>query len=409
MKRTFWLFLLYLLLFLAPVMSPALQTDPPGSAFFDPQNAQKVNSHEDELYASANSALNNGDYDSAVSGFDQVVKIKGRRADAALYWKAYALQRNGRATEALGTVAQLRKEYPRSSYLGDARKLELEIRPESPESISDDDLKSAALEGLMNMPPDKAFPILEKVLQGNSSLKVKDRALFVLAQNSSEKGQQLLLSIAKGSAQPELQAHAIRWIAVSGHRNGQALREIYQSATSVEIKKQVLRSFIMNGDKEGLLTIIRQESSPELRREGIRQLGPMGAGAELQQIYKAATDASTKETVLQSMGVAGDVQGLVEAAKTETDPEVRARAIQNLGIFGGNAALPELSAIYNSNADIATKKAVIRALFVHGAAKEMVALARKETNPELKKELVRNLSIMDSPEAQDYMIEILNK
>ena len=409
MKRTFWIFLSYLLLFLAPALSSAAQTETPGSAFLDPQSAQKANSREDELYASANTALNNGDYDAAVSGFDQVARMKGRRADGALYWKAYALKRNSRATEALAAIAQLRKEYPQSSYLSDAQKLELEIRPRSPESIADDDMKLYAVDALMQTDPDKAFPILEKLLQGNASVQVKDRALFVLTQNRSEKAQQLLLSVAKGSNQPELQARAIKWIAVSGHRNGQALREIYQATTNVEVKKQILKSFIINGDKEGLLAIIRQESSPELRREGIRQLGPMRAEPELRQIYKESTDPGTRETVLQSMGVAGDTQGLIEAAKTEPDPELRSKAIRNLGIFGGGQGLSALTDIYNSNADVSTKKEVIRALFVHGAAKDMVALARKETNPELKKELVRNLSIMGSPEANEYMMEILNK
>jgi hypothetical protein len=250
---------------------------------------------------------------------------------------------------------------------------------------------------------------LEKVLQGNSSLRVKDRALFVLAQSDYPKAQQLLLSIAKGGTAPDLQEHAIRWLATGGEHNAQVLREIYASATTNQVKKQVLRSFIMSGDKEGLLNIIRQEKSPELRREGIRQLGPMGAKTELRQIYKESTDPETKETALQALGVAGDSQGLIEIAKTEPDPEVRARAIRNVGVFGGPEALDALLSIYNSSSDMAAKKSVVQALFIHGAAKTMVDMARKETNPELKKDLVRNLALMDSPEAHDYMLEILNK
>jgi hypothetical protein len=88
---------------------------------------------------------------------------------------------------------------------------------------------------------------------------------------------------------------------------------------------------------------------------------------------------------------------------------VRARAIRNVGIFGGTEGLNALLSIYNSSNDTASKKAVIQALFIHGAAKTMVELARKETDPELKKDLVRNLALMDSPEAHDYMLEILNK
>jgi len=48
-------------------------------------------------------------------------------------------------------------------------------------------------------------------------------------------------------------------------------------------------------------------------------------------------------------------------------------------------------------------------LFLHGAGKEMVALARKETNTELKRSLIEKMSLMRSPEISDYMMEILNK
>jgi HEAT repeat protein len=387
----------------------AAQTDAGSNAFLDPQSAPKSNSQEEQLYASASQALNNGDYDQAITGFNQVSSMKGRRADAALYWKAYALNKAQRRSEALTALAQLRRDYPQSSYLKEAKVLEMDIHPANPEALSDEDLKPYAVDALLNTSPEKAFPILEKLLQGNSSLRVKDRALFVLAQSDYPKAQQLLLSIAKGSTAPELQEHAIRWLATGGTHNAQVLREIYASATTTQVKKQVLRSFIMSGDKEGLLNIIRQEKSPELRREGIRQLGPMGAAAELRQIYKESTDPETKETALQALGVAGDSQGLIEIAKTEPDPQVRARAIRNVGIFGGTEGLNALLSIYNSANDTASKKAVIQALFIHGAAKTMVELARKETDPELKKDLVRNLALMDSPEAHDYMLEILNK
>jgi len=422
MKRLLWLSLL----FMSPMLSEA-QDGIPASGFLDPQTAQKPNepesaqkpnppqsaqkpsAGEEQIYASATDALNNGNYDSAISGFERVAAMKGRRASGALYWKAYALNRARRRNEALAAIAQLRREYPQSSYVDDAKKLEAEIRPEDPESVSDDEMKLIAIDALMNTDPEKAVPILEKLLQGNSSFKVKDRALFVLAQHRSDKAQQILLSIAKGGSQPELQTHAIKWLAVGGPRNNQILREIYSTSTNDEVKEQVLKSFIINGDKEGLMTIIRQEKSPELRHEAFKQLGPMGARDEIRQLYKEAADAESKKELLRAMGIAGDAQGLIEAAKTETDAKVRSEAIRNVGIFGGRAAVEALVSIYNSNNDVQTKKEVIRALFIHGAAKELVDLARKETNPELRKELVRNLSIMHSPEATEYMMEILNK
>jgi hypothetical protein len=76
---------------------------------------------------------------------------------------------------------------------------------------------------------------------------------------------------------------------------------------------------------------------------------------------------------------------------------------------GGDESLAALTKVYNSQADLAIKKKVINALFLHGAGKEMVTLAKKETNPELKRSLISKMSLMNSPEISDYMMEILNK
>src|SRR3954470_16185101 len=51
----------------------------------------QANQKEDEAYNSAKEALDDGDYPEAVKGFGEVAKMKGRRADAAMYWRAYAL------------------------------------------------------------------------------------------------------------------------------------------------------------------------------------------------------------------------------------------------------------------------------------------------------------------------------
>lgn len=408
--------------FLSSGLLFAAQTQPAASSLLGaesaavtPEAAQAANTHEDELYSSATDALNEGQYDQAINGFDQVAKIRGRKADGALYWKAYGLHRLARNPESLSAIDELRKSYPQSRWLREADALRMEIRGPSsreadPNAESDDEMKLLALNSIMENDPDRGLAAAQKLLQGNSSLKVKERTLFILAQSGSEKAEQVVLSIAKGTSDPKLQDYAIHQLAIAGgSKNDQALRDIYANSTNPEVKRQVLHSFIINGDKDAVMNIIRQETSPELRREAIRQLGPMGAGSELRQIYKEHTDAETKEAVLQGMGVAGDVQGLIEITKTETDPEVRARAIRSLGVFGGAEAIPALTSIYDSNTDVNAKKEVIHALFVNGAAKAMLGLARKETNPELKKEIVRQLALMDSPEVRDYMMEILNK
>jgi hypothetical protein len=56
---------------------------------------------------------------------------------------------------------------------------------------------------------------------------------------------------------------------------------------------------------------------------------------------------------------------------------------------------------------MAVKRAVADALASQENAPALVALARKETDPAMRRELVRRLSRMRSKEANDYMAELL--
>jgi hypothetical protein len=52
---------------------------------------------------------------------------------------------------------------------------------------------------------------------------------------------------------------------------------------------------------------------------------------------------------------------------------------------------------------------VINSLFLQENATALVALARKEEDPALKREMVQRLSLMHNKVATDFMIELLGK
>jgi hypothetical protein len=410
MTRKLFSLIFFFVLAIPAVRLHAFQ-EVPSLSFLDPQAADKAASHEDELYNQAKDALDDGEYSNAATQFDDVAKLHGRKADAALYWKAYAQNKNGNKAQALTTIADLRKNYPKSNWLRDAGALEQEMRgaPANPENISDEELKLLALQSLMNSDPEKAVPLLEKVIQGNYSSKLKDKALFVLSQSGSDKAQQILMGLAKANNQPELQKRAIRYMGMNGGRNRAALKEIYNSSTDMGVKKTVFQAWLMCNCKEDVASLARTEKNPELRREAIRYLGMMGGRAELLDFYKNSPDAETREAAVGAMLLCGCSHELAEIVQTEKDPNVLDKAINTLGLVGGQESLTALTGLYNSQASLQTKKKVINALFLHGAGKEMVALARKETNPELKRELIQKMSLISSPEITEYMMEILNK
>src|SRR5215831_2158797 len=159
------------LLALGPVTASVTQTVAqaqavsPASAFADPQAAEKANPHEEEVYKSGTEALSNGDYDHAVSLFDEVAKMRGRRAPAALYWKAYTLQKAGNNAQALSAITELKKSYPQSSYVKDANALKVEM-PGAPanveSSVLSEEEKALVLQKVIEDDPEKGIPYAEK-------------------------------------------------------------------------------------------------------------------------------------------------------------------------------------------------------------------------------------------------------
>lgn len=384
-----------------------------GNSFLPEQGA--ANSKEEEAYRNGTELLNDGQWQQAADAFSTVASLKGRRADAALYWQAYALNKAGKHSEANAVLAQLNQQYPKSQWLKDAGALQVEMKqqsgqPVNPAAQSDEDLKLLALNSLMNSDSERAIPMLQGVLSSpNNSPKLKDRALFVLAQSDSPKAAEVIGNIAKGQSGPDLQIKAIRYLGISGQRYSSLLQDIYSSANDNRVKKAVLNAYMTSGDKAPVLAAAKGEKDPDLRRAAIRQLGAMGAKSELMEMYKSASSPDDQSEIIQSLGIAGDTDGIDQIARTTTDPKVRAKAIRSLGIFGGSASRSKLVQIYNGSNDADAKKAAVEALFINSDAADLVALARKETDPQMRRNLVEKLSIMNNKEARDYMMEILNK
>jgi HEAT repeat protein len=246
------------------------------------------------------------------------------------------------------------------------------------------------------------------MLAGANSPRVKDRALFVVSQSGSPRARALIVSIAKGGGNPDLQLRAIRYIGVmGGAENRQILADVYRSSTDAAVKRSILRSFGVAGDRERLFALAKSETDAVLRGDAVRQLGVMRALSELTDLYRSETSVDVKKSILQSMFVAGDVTRVIELAKAEKEPELRRTAIRNLGLMNRPETTNTLIEIYGADASAEIRRAVINALFVQGNASALVTLARAEGDPELKRDIVSKLSNMKAKEATDYLLELL--
>jgi tetratricopeptide (TPR) repeat protein len=100
---------------------------------------------------------------------------------------------------------------------------------------------------------------------------------------------------------------------------------------------------------------------------------------------------------------------LASVAKGSSGPDLQLEALRYLRVSGGAEDKKLLSDIYVASKDQDVKRRVVDALAAQGDAKALVDMARKETDPEMRKRIVERLSRMKEKEATDYMLEIINK
>jgi hypothetical protein len=372
---------------------------------------------EDALYSEGTRAINDAHWSQAESIFANIVQLHGERAEAALYWKAYAENKEGKPTQALETCNQLKQAYPHGKWINECGALEIEIRGKSddplpPQAEQDEELKLLALNSLMQQDEARALPVIQQILNGDKSEKLKSRALFVLAQDQSQPAQALLGQVARGERDAALQRKAIEMLAITqGKQSAGTLADIYRQSNNDEVKKSILHTYLIIGTPDPLVEAARHETNPELVRTAVHALGAMGASSQLLTLYHDTSSPEAKADIISGLIPAGQkgAEALGTIAGSEQDPALRSKAIRNLGIAGGKSAVPALLATYKKNSDPETRKAVIQALFLAGDSHDLVELARAEKDPEIEKSIVQQLSLMRDKEATDYMLEVLNK
>jgi thioredoxin-like negative regulator of GroEL len=382
-----------------------------------PQALCAESSQEDTLYSEGTRAINDGHWSQAESIFQNLASQHGARAEAALYWEAYAENKQGNAARALEICAELRHAYPQGKWVKECSALEIEIHgksddPVPPQAEQDEELKLLALNSLMQQDEAHAVPIIQQILNSDKSEKLKERALFVLGQDQSPQAQALLGQVASGERNPALQRKAIQMLAVTrGKQAAETLANIYRQSKDEEVKNTILHTYLVIGTPDPLVEAARHESDPQLVRTAVHTLGAMGATSQLLGLYHDSSNPEVRAEVINGLIPAGQkgADALGSIAGSEQDPELRRKAIRNLGVAGGMSAAPALVAIYKRNPDLETRKAVAQALFVAGDSHDLVELARAEKDPAVKQSLVQQLSVMHNKEATDYMLEILNK
>jgi len=380
----------------------------------DPQAGEPAGATAKNLYREGHDALERDRWDEAYEHFTaleaELRRTLAKGVDGALYWQAYAAAQEKRTTDVERIVRRLGKEFPQSEWKDDARAL-LPAGSRDPQATgarANDEEALMAIDALLTTGNPKSVPLLQRVLNGNYSDKVKERAMFVLTQVDPAAADAAFMTILKGNSASRLKEEAIRAIAVGGNRASQdRLLEIYRTSADPKLRRSVLDAWMISGRGDLVRDAAKNEADPKVRQHAINTLGVMGDVDAIRALLPVLTDKRSQQAAMQAFGIAGAADALADVAKGNYPIEMRVEAVQALGMVGGKRAGPIVLEFYRPDQPKELREAAIQALMMHGDGKRLVEIYRRETDPEMKREVLQAISVTDSDAVLDIVDEVL--
>jgi hypothetical protein len=217
-----------------------------------------------------------------------------------------------------------------------------EFWPTGPAFIYDTNVRIEALGSLIESHADRAIPLLKDIALDDKSPDEARRAVWVLAQSSRSDARNTVFEVARRGTEP-VKIAAIREI---GHFDGPTvsteLMQVYSTAVTPRVKRQVVSSLGERADRTALYRIARIESDLNVRNSAIVTLGRTGARDQLRTLY-AQAPRDSRVAVLMALCSAKDEDELIRIAQTEREPLLRARARQQLRMLATPKAIKFLN------------------------------------------------------------------
>ena len=414
----------------------------------------------DSLFRAARALLDDREYRRAVSAFASLAERypSTARAGDALYWQAWALFHLGNdngsksdVAKAQDVLSQHNLEYGKNTQMAnDATDLYTQIRAAQAKlgdaraatdiarqtgtlsqpsgctgSRGDDEMRMAALDGLMSMNSADAIPILEAVLKQRDPCKIelRKRAVFMIAQKRGVSVVPTLLDVARSDPSTDVRGDAIFWLGSSQAEAAiPALDSIIFQSKDDEVRKKAIFALSQQRRevaRQTLQRVAQDEKIPEdVRGDAIFWLGQNGI-ADL-EFFKTLFK-STKSTELRSKILNGVATGrspgasawLLDIARDKSfDIETRKSAV-----FWASQRremdLTVLNTLYDQSRGEDEMQDHI--LFIYSQRREpaavdkLMAIARSDPNTEMRKKSLFWLGQKNDPRVKAFILELINK
>ena len=414
----------------------------------------------DSLFRSARALLDDRQYRRAARAFASLAELypATARAGDALYWQAWGLYQLGKDNssktdlgQALDVLSQYNLNYGKNTPMAnDATELYAQIRALQAKlgdanaasditrqagtlrqaagctgSRADDEMRMAALDGLMSMNSADAIPILEAVLKQRDPCRaeLRKRAVFMIAQKRGSSVVPTLLDVARTDPSTDVRGDAIFWLGSSQAEAAiPALDSIIFQSKDDEVRKKAIFALSQQRRdvaRQTLQRVAQDEKIPEdVRGDAIFWLGQNGI-ADL-EFFKTLFK-STKSTELRSKILNGVATGrspgasawLLDIARDKTfDIETRKNAV-----FWASQRremdLTVLNTLYDQSRGEDEMQEHI--LFIYSQRREpaavdkLMSIARSDPNTEMRKKSLFWLGQKNDPRVKQFILELINK
>jgi HEAT repeat protein len=331
------------------------------------------------VFAEGRDLLDSGEWAKAAEKFQSFVATypKDKDVDAAYFWLAYSLNKQGRKDAAKSWLDRLSKEFPKSSWKDEAKALAVEMGDpqavkQGMESKENDEIKIIALQSLFENNEERAIEYAKEMLQNPSTSEhMKEAVVSLLGSHGGKEALPLLVQIARTDSNPRLRQTAIHRL---GEEGGESvvndLMSIYQADADEGVKQQVLHALSEMsgaGARAKLLEIARNPSGNiGLRLSAIHWLGEREdvTVADLIQIYDADPSPQIRIQLLHAFSEMNDpraAQKLLEVARSDKDMQMRMSAVHWLGERNSDAVIDELMRIYEADQSVEVKQQILHA------------------------------------------------
>jgi HEAT repeat protein len=421
--------------------------------------AQSDRQNARDTFRAAEELLDEERYGEAADFFRQVYEnySESRYAAKSLYWQAFALSREGSLRDLKQAIEALQLQmdrYPEKARRGDSGELAVYIREKLAErgdarsareiaALADalednedtdsadwrysDEAKMQALHSLVQMKPERAMPILRRILVDDADRQpeeLREQALSLLPQLDSDEAVEILMHVVRNEESEELRQAAVFWLSQSDDEGTvDVLRELLaDKSQSDEFRAQAVFALSQVGGPE-VVDIMRtlaldEGASEEVRGQAIFWMSQTEGASDLdfmRDLYRSLDDEELKGQVIFAVsqtGGKGAGEWMLEVARDEdADTETRTQALFWAAQTGSVDAATYVK-IFDEVDDEELRGQVVFGLSQMGtdeAVDALVHIAEEADDPELREQAIFWLGQTDDDRAIDFLLKIIEE